>query len=134
VKEKNNEILKKIFNFIRECRKEKSDVTDDMLYGGGAVYYMNANNGTEFDWEANERTCKFCVFYKATESDFIKVYLTKEGTAVGYIYDSDDFFEEKANRKKLKNIATRKEAYAFSNWLFENFDAKGLLNTIVKSE
>ena len=30
----------------------------------GAVYYANGNDGTEFDWDVNNRLCEFMVYHK----------------------------------------------------------------------
>ena len=40
-----------------------SDVSLDELEDSGALFYMNGNNGTEFDWHVNERLSFFMAFY-----------------------------------------------------------------------
>lgn len=56
------------------------------------VYYMNGNDGTMFDWQCNDRTCEFFVWY-ATEKQlgYLKVYATKQGNIEGYIYDTERY-------------------------------------------
>lgn len=56
------------------------------------VHYMNGNDGTKFDWDANARTCEFFVFYKSKEAlGYIKVYATKRGTLEGYVWDTERY-------------------------------------------
>lgn len=57
-------IINKVIEYIKKAREMLPEVTDDMLYGNGAIYYMNGNDGTAFDWEANDRCCEFYMFYR----------------------------------------------------------------------
>ena len=38
------------------------------LEKNGAVFYMNGNNGTEFDWYVNDRLPAFMVFYNDADN------------------------------------------------------------------
>lgn len=59
-----DKIITEIKKIINENIKEYlPKVTSDDLEEGGMIYYMNANNGTEFDWYVNDRICNFMVFY-----------------------------------------------------------------------
>lgn len=55
-----------------------------------SVCYMNGNDGTDFDWDMNDRTCEFMIFYdeQKTGSDYgaIKAYVSKDGGLDGYVY------------------------------------------------
>ena len=53
------DIQAKILAAIRE---NLPDLSFDDLEEGGKVYYMNGNNGTEFDWFVNEHLPSFMVF------------------------------------------------------------------------
>lgn len=84
-------IINKIIEYINAVRKDYPEVTDDMLVGNGAIYYMNGNDGTQFDWEVNGRCCEFCLFYKETEMGFIKVYVDNDDTIDGYVYNEKGY-------------------------------------------
>lgn len=63
--------------------KDEND-TSDLPY---TIYYMNGNDGTDFDYSANNRTCEFVVFYKKSEMGFIRVMVGKRvGSIHGYVY------------------------------------------------
>lgn len=47
----------------RERTKWLPEVTPRQLEQDGAVFYMNSQNGTEFDWYVNDRLPSFMVFY-----------------------------------------------------------------------
>lgn len=53
------------------------------------IYYMNGNDGTDFDWDLNARTCEFFLFYKSTEMGFMKAYITSEQTLEGYWWEDE---------------------------------------------
>lgn len=42
-------IINKVIEYIEKVREMFPEVTDDMLYGNGAIYYMNGNDGADFD-------------------------------------------------------------------------------------
>ena len=76
-------IVNKVIEYIKKAREMFPEVTDDMLCGNGAIYYMNGNDGTEFDWEMNGRCCEFYLFYKETEMGFLKVFVNDDDTIDG---------------------------------------------------
>jgi hypothetical protein len=47
---------------------------------------MNGNDGTDFDFGMNDRTCEFMSFYKSTNYGFFKVFVTRDGKITGYAY------------------------------------------------
>lgn len=58
------------------------------LEKNGAVFYMNGNNGTEFDWYVNDRLPAFMVFYNDADNlGAAKLMLFPDGNAVLYLYD-----------------------------------------------
>lgn len=80
--------IKEIRKFFDDLIKEKG-VSPDELLDNGAIYYMNGNDGTDFDWQCNKRTCEFMVFYKESKLGFAKVSIDTEGNLSGY-YWSDE--------------------------------------------
>ena len=84
------ELMLKIFNYANKARqKYMPDVKDEDLCENGAFYYMNGNDGTDFDWEWNDRVCEIMQFYKSTEYGLLKVYPHKDGYIYGYIYGDE---------------------------------------------
>jgi hypothetical protein len=79
-------VMDKVVAYINEVREKYPEITNDMLLEDGKIHYMNGNDGTDFDWGANEMTCEFMVFYKETEYGFIKVNVYKDDTISGYVY------------------------------------------------
>jgi hypothetical protein len=54
------------------------------------IYYMNGNDGTDFDWECNNRTCEFMVFYDTpSQMGLLKVSLYSDGTLSGYLWKDE---------------------------------------------
>ena len=60
------------------------------LYENGAVYYENGNDGTDFDFEVNGRTCEFYVYY-GNGDGAIKCFVT-EKEIVAYVYPEENPF------------------------------------------
>ena len=79
-------ILNKVLNYIEEARSKHPEITNDLLCDDGKVFYMNGNDGTDFDWKCNGRCCEFYLFYKETEYGFIKVFVNDDDTMSGYVY------------------------------------------------
>lgn len=87
VKVKLSRIYEILADYMRRMKKEYApDITDDKLSDGAAVFYMNGNDGTDFDYDVNERTCEFMQFYKSNELGLIKVYVTAKGTLSGILW------------------------------------------------
>ena len=93
------------------------------------VLYMNGNDSTEFDWDANDRTCEFMLFYKSTEMGFAKCYVTKEGNIEGYYWlDSGNGEGQKIEPSKF---GTEEDAEDFKNDLVSAYDMKNRWDTQV---
>ena len=75
-----------IVQTFEELMSEHQEVTKEMLESDGQIYYMNGNDGTDFDWEANDRLCEFYTFYKETAMGCIKLIIDKEDRISGYFY------------------------------------------------
>lgn len=89
---KSNELIQKVRDYFATARRLMPEVTDDMLCDEGdgeKIYYMNGNDGTYFDWNANGRLCEFFMFYKSTEMGFIKVFVNSNDTMTGYMFKEE---------------------------------------------
>ncbi len=76
--------LSAISDKFKSIIKEK-DISKEDLYENGAIYYMNGNDGTDFDWIANGRTCEFEIFYD-NEMGCAKLSVFNDGTIRGYYW------------------------------------------------
>lgn len=80
------EFKREIERIFKVARKICPNITDDMLDNDGAIYYMNGNDSTKFDWYCNDRLCEFYVFHK-NEIGFIKAFVNKDNSINVYIYE-----------------------------------------------
>lgn len=80
-----------IKSIFEEVRKEYPNVTNDMLCENGAIYYMNGNDSTPFDWSANDRLCEFGMYHK-DGAGFIKALVNKNGSVNVYVYENGEIF------------------------------------------
>ncbi len=83
-----NEILNEIRKIMDENMAlylpyvKESDLEDD-----GAIFYMNAQNGTEFDWFVNDRFPFFMMFYNDSDNlGAVKLTLYNTGEVQVYLY------------------------------------------------
>ena len=80
------EFKREIERIFKVARSMCPNITDDMLDSNGAIYYMNGNDSTPFDWNCNNRLCEFYVFHK-NEIGFIKAFVNSDNTIDMYIYE-----------------------------------------------
>ena len=108
-------IKQQVLDYIRENIRERfPEITDSMLIDDGTIFYMNGNDGTDFDFEMNDRTCEFMSFYKSTEYGFFKIFVTRSGLIDGYVYLEEGHGE--AIRLEPKHVG-EKEAKEFARAL-----------------
>lgn len=70
----------KIYNIVRKYKIDPSE-----LDSNGAIFYMNGNDGTDFDWKCNDRLCEFMVFHK-NEMGFIKCLVDRNSKMTMYVF------------------------------------------------
>lgn len=83
------QIIVKIKNVFTEIRKRYPLITDDDLHENGAIFYMNGNDGTDFDWSLNDRTSEFYMCH-SNEIGFIKLYVNKDDTYTAYVFPNGE--------------------------------------------
>lgn len=83
------EIIEKIKSVFAEIRGKYPFIADEDLHSNGAIYYMNGNDGTDFDWNANDRCCEFYMFH-SNEVGFIKLCVNKGDTYTAYVYPNGE--------------------------------------------
>lgn len=103
------EFKREIERIFKVARKMCPNITDDMLDANGAIYYMNGNDSTPFDWNCNGRLCEFYVFHK-NEMGFIKACVNENNNIDIYIYEDGGMsptykFTEEMENLKASNFA-----------------------------
>lgn len=83
-----NRILNKIRKIIdKNMALYLPHVKSSDLENDGAIFYMNAQNGTEFDWFINDRFPFFMVFYNDKDNlGAVKLALYNTGEVQVYLY------------------------------------------------
>lgn len=118
------EFKKEIERIFKVARDMCPNVTDDMLDTNGAIYYMNGNDSTPFDWNCNNRLCEFLIFHK-NEMGFIKVFVDSDNTIDVCIYETDDAmkptykFTEEMEKVKANSFANLMNYIADDNGLYD---------------
>ena len=112
--------IERIFNVARSMCP---NITDDMLDSDGAIYYMNGNDSTPFDWNCNNRLCEFYVYHK-NEIGFIKVFVNSDNTIDVYIYEDAGMrptykFTEEMENLKASSFANLMNYIADDNNLWD---------------
>lgn len=80
-------VKQQVLDYIKSSIRDRfPEITDSMLIENGTIFYMNGNDGTNFDFDMNDRTCEFMSFYKNSNYGFFKVYVTRSGLIDGYAY------------------------------------------------
>ena len=82
-------IIEKIKSVFVDIREKCPLIKDEDLRSNGAIYYMNGNDGTDFDWDANDHTSEFYI-YHSNEIGFIKLYVNKDDTYTAYVYPNGE--------------------------------------------
>ena len=96
-----NRILSEIKIIIKEnLNKYLPDLKNSDLEENGMVYYMNGQNGTEFEWYVNDKLPSFMVFYNDKENlGAIKLSIYTNGKVIVYVYGNK-------GKKLVKEINT----------------------------
>ena len=110
-------MLKQIEKIINEIRKEYPIIGNEL---DGKIYYMNGNDGTDFDWNCNERVCEFMVFHE-NEMGYIKLMLYKDGEITAYVY-ADGGMQPTNELERHYD----KDPLEFANFLYRTFDMNNL--------
>lgn len=121
--------IEKIKEYIAKARELAPNVTNDMLDSNGAIYYMNGNDGTDFDWNCNDRLCEFMVFGK-NEMGFVKVCVNKNDTIDGWMYE--DFGMRPTHTLEVAKLDDG-EAEKFACQMYQIADARSIWDVKIDS-
>lgn len=114
------EFKREIERIFKAARNICPNITDDMLDTNGAIYYMNGNDSTPFDWNCNDRLCEFYVYHE-NEMGFIKAFVNRNNTIEVYIYEDGGMSPTHKFTKKMENL----KAIDFANLMNYIADDKG---------
>lgn len=108
--------IKEIIN--NSIKEYLPNVKNKDLEDNGAIYYMNGNNGTEFDWYVNEKLSNFMVFYNDKDNlGAVKLIVHNDCNIYLYIYDErgKHLFKEIKDTIDIKRDELLKLAIIFKN-------------------
>ena len=94
------QIIEKIKNVFADIREKYPLIADEDLHSNGAIYYMNGNDGTDFDWNVNDRCCEFYM-YHSNEIGCIKLLINKGDTYTAYVYPNGEMSATETVRGNL---------------------------------
>ena len=116
-------MLKQIVDVVNEIRKEYPIIGNKL---DGKIYYMNGNDGTDFDWDCNDRTCEFMVFNE-NEMGYICLMVNRDNTITIYVYPDGGWCPTYELERKYKG-----NARAFKDYLYRTFDMNGLWDSTIE--
>ena len=117
-------MLNQIANIMDEIRKEYPIIGSEL---DGKIYYMNGNDGTDFDWECNGRVCEFMVFHE-NELGYIKLLVNEYNTINVYVFQDGGMHPTQELTKKYHG-----DVYDFYRYLYRKFDMHDLWDEDIES-
>ncbi len=81
--------IKKIVDFFEEVIA-KYNIPKNNLERNGAIFYMNENDSTDFDWQMNDRLCEFGIGVADGSVYAFKLLIDKSGEATMYCYPNGE--------------------------------------------
>ena len=110
-------MLQQIADIVEEMRCKYPIIGKEL---DGRIYYMNGNDGTDFDWDCNERVCEFMVFHE-NEMGYIKLMVYNDNLITIYVYADGGWKPTYELERKYKGSAK-----ALKNYLYRTFDKNDL--------
>lgn len=124
--------FEEIKNIMEAARK--THFTDKGLSTSDGIYYMNGNDGTEFDYGCNNRVCEFYIFKPNEKGEagagLIKFLAEKGGTYTMYVYDYSEPYGGKF--EEFHGDLTL-DVYELACYLQAEKDDKGIWDSLVQS-
>ena len=107
-----NYVLEEIQELLKEAAEECGMAEKGLT--NTDMYYMNGNDGTEFDWHCNYRVCEFALQYPEELTDMLaaRLMVGRDGNATLYMYEPDAVspfkeleYEDKFDEDDIKMLA-----------------------------
>lgn len=120
----NIEFIKENFEMLIQ----KYNIDKTHLLENGAIYYMNGNDGTDFDYMCNDHACEFYIFWNS-EYGAMKLYCA-ENKLVFYIYydENDPFNHDKIIKEE---IPYEYDLHELCEYLQGTFDDNGVYDQAI---
>lgn len=116
-------MLNQIVEMVNNIRKEYPIIGNEL---DGKIYYMNGNDGTDFDWKCNERTCEFMVFHE-NEMGYIKLCVNNDNSVNAYVYADGGMLPNAEIKTKFIG-----DVKVLAMMLYETFDKHGLWDETIE--
>jgi len=115
--------LKKVVDFLMEARDKYPDAKLD---SNGEITYANGNDGTNFDWNCNDRLCEFGWGIEDGSVWAFKCLVFRDGDAVIHCYPHG---EQRAVETLGKVLLSETEADRLHKIMMDSCDSKGIYDT-----
>lgn len=113
--------LQKVIDFL-EYQRERFDIPKEKLEKNGQIIYANGNDGTDFDWEVNNRLCEFGYGVKDGSVWAFKLLVNKSGSAEIYCYPNGE--GSPVDVVKDETFMSALEVETFKDFMYEIADAR----------
>lgn len=120
------QIIEKIKSVFADIREKYPLITDEDLHSNGAIFYMNGNDGTDFDWNANDRCCEFYM-YHSNEIGFIKLFVNKGDTYTAYTYPNG----EMSATETIRGDLNKGDSLYLATLLYRKADREYIYDAII---
>lgn len=113
-------------SFLKDMNVDKS-----RLYDNGAIYYMNGNDGTDFDFNCNDRACEFYMYWPS-EDGALKLLLSKDKIIMYYYPEEDPYNHELLVKRDIPNNNDY-DLYEVCTYLYGSYDRKNIYDEKVEN-
>lgn len=120
------EIIETIKTIFADIRERYPYITDEDLHSKGAIFYMNGNDGTDFDWNANDQTSEFYMYHE-NEIGFIKLYVNKGDTYTAYVFPNG----EMSATETIKGNLEEGDSLYLAALLYQKADREYIYDAII---
>lgn len=126
------------FSFVRDLMNKyieeyHIDVSRLLTEKGSYIFYMNGNDGTDFDYLCNDRVCEFGCFYSSSQMYAIKCFVCKSGSIEFIIYDEENPQEILGKEVETLDSFDSDTCGLFAGYLLGSFDYRDIFDAPIVS-
>ena len=119
-----NRLIQKIVDVLEDARL-KYEIEKEELERNGVIIYANGNDGTDFDWDVNNRSCEFGYGVKDGSVWAFKLLVDSSGDGTIYCYPHGEMKPVETIRTVLMD---KYEAEELKNIMLETADGNMMWN------
>ena len=108
-------IIEDVEDLVHKLFQEHREFDD----ANSELYYMNGNDGTDFDWKVNGHICELMVFHP-NDNGAIKILITHKGNLYAYMYGYNAMLP--FSKMDCKARYSKDEVETLAEFLFDNLD------------